>query len=128
MLSLIGGLLQLLLVVFVVLACGWVIRRLQIQPSVGWILRSAVVIVSVASGVGLCFVRYQPTPDLVMFGTPFPLAMFQRQRGAWLDFVADPLVMLVIGALNVLLVTAAFHGAVLAWLTLARRQRTTGTS
>ena len=123
MLSLIGGLIQLALLAVLVLACVWVIRRLHSHEAAGWVLRAVLVIVGVVSGIGLCFVRYQPSPDVAIFGLPLPLAIFQRERGVWVDYVSHPMMMLLTGVLNTLLVTAALHASALPILRLTRRQR-----
>jgi hypothetical protein len=128
MLSLIAGVIRLALLALLVLACVWVIRRLHSHEGAGWLLRVVLVIVGVVSGIGLCFVRYQPNPDLAIFGLPLPLAIFQRDRGAWVDYVSHPMMMLLTGVLNTLLVTATLHASALAILRLTRQQRASDAS
>jgi len=127
MLDLIRGLFQLLVFGLLLFACVWVIRRLHAHEAAGWVLKSVLVLFGVAAGIGLCFVRYQPNPDLAIFGLPFPLAIFHRERGAWVDYVAHPMMTLLLGLLNTIVVTAVVHGSALAVLKLIRRQGVPGT-
>ena len=128
MLDLIRGLFQLLVFALLLFACVWVIRRLHAHEAAGWVLKSVLALLGVAAGIGLCFVRYQPNPDLAIFGLPLPLAIFQRQGDAWVDYVAHPMMTLLVALLNTIVVTAAVHGSALAMLKLIRRQRAPGTS
>jgi hypothetical protein len=128
MLDLIRGLLQLLVFGLLLFVCVWVIRRVHLHEAGGWILKSVLVLIGVGAGIGLCFVRYQPNPDLAIFGLPLPLAMFHRQGTAWVDYVAHPMMTLLIGLLNTIIVTAIVHGSALAVLKLVRRPSAAGTS
>jgi hypothetical protein len=128
MLDLIRGFLQFLVFALLLFASIWVIRRLHADEAAGWVLKLASALFGVAAGIGLCFVRYQPSPDLAVFGLPLPLAIFQRQGGAWVDYVAQPGVTLFVGLVNTIVVTAVVHGSALALLKLIRSRRAAGTS
>jgi hypothetical protein len=124
MLSIITSAVQVLAALAVVSAIIWVIRRVHTHDAAGLALRFATAGLGLAVGIALCFVRYMPREDLVVFGLPAPLAICQREGGEWIDYVTGPIGMLFTGSLNVLAVAGLFHGA--AYVVLWRRDRARG--
>src|ERR1044071_5060529 len=76
---------------------------------------------ALAAGVGLSFVQYQPSTDVKVFGLPLPVAIFQFERGYWIDYVT-PLAVPIIG-LNIILTSGAIGGLI---AFLARRRAAPG--
>ena len=72
---------------------------------------------ALAVGVGLTFVRYQPSLDVKVLGLPVPVAIFQFERGYWIDYVT-PLAIPIM-ALNVIITGGTIAGL---FALLARRR------
>lgn len=116
-----GTILWLAVFALLVIASIWVLRRTHRSDAVGSILKWILVVVGLASGIGLSFFTYQPNPDFRVEGLPVPIALFERHGDGWIDFVNTTPMGLVILLLNALFVSAALHACVLTWCWIRKR-------
>src|ERR1043165_381660 len=63
---------------------GWCLGRSRHLSGPKRILAG---LAAIGVGVGLTFVEYQPSADMKVFGLPIPVAIFQFERGYWIDYV-----------------------------------------
>jgi hypothetical protein len=79
--------------------------------------RLVIGLTALAAGVGLTFVEYQPSMDVKVFGLPLPVAIFQFERGYWIDYVTPLAIPIMV--LNVVITSGAIGGLI---AFLARRR------
>jgi len=115
-------LLELGFLVALVAMALWSVWRVQRKPTVSATFRIVAALTSLAAGVGLCFVPYQPNPRLWLIGLPLPLVVFRLEHGSWVDYIVSRNRLLWITVLNVLLTAGVVHAGVALWGRLCRNK------
>jgi hypothetical protein len=89
----------------------WVVLYVHRKRGASATLRVLAALTSLAAGVGLCFVPYQPSASLRLVGFPLPLVVFQLEHGSWVDYVASRNRLVWIGVL----IAGVVHTGVAVW-------------
>jgi hypothetical protein len=120
--SALGTIAFIAVVLLIIFGGIWVFRRVHASTAIGLVAKWIIVGLTLTCGIGVSFISYFPDPDHEVDGFPVPFCILQREKNAWVDFVAPHAMIPVIGLINLFLVATAIHFIVMLWIFVRDRR------